>query len=84
MNVHEWHGNLPLKKKNKDVSRMSIVCYLRRKVWERSKGMSSKEFREHIELQRKINKVNYKKCKDNKTRKKVNKKKSKLDTRKCK
>ena len=84
MNVHEWHGNLPVKKKNEDVIRMSIVCYLRKKIWDRSKGMTSSEFKKHIEIQRSINKANYKKCMDNKTRKKVKKKKSKLNTRKCK
>jgi len=37
MNVHEWHGNLPTKLE-KDAERMSIVCYLRKRVWERTRG----------------------------------------------
>jgi len=42
MNVHEWHGNLPIKKKNKDAIRMSIVCYLRYNLWEKTKHKSKK------------------------------------------
>lgn len=45
MDVHEWHGNLPIKRENKDVVRMSIVCYLRKKVWERTRK-KSKHFKE--------------------------------------
>jgi hypothetical protein len=45
MDVHEWHGNLPMIPKTKESTRMSIVCYLRTKVWERTrnKGISFKE-----------------------------------------
>jgi len=83
MNVHEWHGNLPTKKKNLDVSRMSIVCYLRKKVWERSKGMTMTDCKNHLDRLKAMNKSEYTKCKNNTTRKKVKKKKNKIDTRKC-
>ena len=35
MNVHELHGNLPMKVVDKDARRLSIVCYLREKLWRR-------------------------------------------------
>ena len=63
---------------------MSIVCYLRKKVWERSKGMSAAESKKHLDLLKTINKAEYTKCKNNATKKRVIKKKSKLNTRKCK
>jgi len=47
MNVHEWHGNLPIKKESADARRLSIVCYLRLKVWERSKGKTRKFMIKH-------------------------------------
>jgi hypothetical protein len=47
MNVHEWHGNLPIKRKNKDVIRLSIVCYLRHNLWEKTKNVSKKDMIEH-------------------------------------
>ena len=39
MNVHEWHGNLPIHC-DTGAERMSIVCYLRKKIWERSRNKS--------------------------------------------
>jgi hypothetical protein len=42
MNVHEWHGNLPIKKENDDVIRLSIVCYLRYNLWEKTKNKTKK------------------------------------------
>ena len=43
MNVHEPHGNLPLVLETKDAKRLSIVCYLRRGIWEKTKG-KTKQF----------------------------------------
>jgi len=42
MDVHEWHGNLPIKKENDNVKRLSIVCYLRYNVWKNTKGKTKK------------------------------------------
>jgi hypothetical protein len=42
MNVHEWHGNLPIKLIDKDAIRLSIVCYLRYKIWEKTKNKTKK------------------------------------------
>jgi hypothetical protein len=47
MNVHEPHGNLPMKKENKDTIRLSIVCYLRYKVWDRTKNKTKKFMIKH-------------------------------------
>jgi hypothetical protein len=42
MNVHELHGNLPIKLIDKDAIRLSIVCYLRYKIWEKTKNKTKK------------------------------------------
>ena len=47
MNVHEWHGNLPIKPESKDVIRLSIVCYLRYKLWEKTKNKTKKFMIKH-------------------------------------
>ena len=54
MDVHEWHGNLPIVKKNKDAVRLSVVCYLRKNVWKRTKQMTFKKKKEHLNTLRKI------------------------------
>ena len=47
MNVHEAHGNLPLKLETAETKRLSIVCYLRKKIWEKTKGQTKKFFEEN-------------------------------------
>ena len=37
MDVHQWHANLPIKMEGPDTVRLSIVCYLRYNVWNRTK-----------------------------------------------
>ena len=32
MDVHEWHANTEIKKKSKDFTRLSVVCYLRNRM----------------------------------------------------
>jgi hypothetical protein len=48
MDVHYWHSNLPMKKKTKDAERLSIVCYLRWRLWEITKGKTAKYMKSHI------------------------------------
>ena len=48
MDVHYWHSNLPMKKKTKDAERLSIVCYLRWKLWEMTRGKTRKQMMAHI------------------------------------
>jgi hypothetical protein len=47
MDVHEPHANLPIILKEKDAKRLSIVCYLRKNVWLRTKGKSKQFFETH-------------------------------------
>jgi len=47
MDVHQPHGNLPIKKSGKDTIRLSIVCYLRYKVWEKTKNKTKKFMIKH-------------------------------------
>jgi hypothetical protein len=53
MNVHEFHGNLPIVPISKDARRMAIVSYLRHDIWKKTKGMSRKKMTEHINKLRK-------------------------------
>lgn len=47
MDVHQWHGNLPMKKESADAERLSIVCYLRRNIWDKTKGRSKRYMLKH-------------------------------------
>jgi hypothetical protein len=53
MDVHQWHANLPMTFE-KDAERLSIVCYLRKKVWERTKHKSRKFMDRHNKTIRNI------------------------------
>ena len=54
MVVHEWHGNLPIHLENKDAVRLSIVCYLRHRLWEKTRGKSKKFMKKHIATYRRL------------------------------
>jgi hypothetical protein len=43
MDVHQLHGNVGMLKKSKDAVRMSIVCYLRQDVYNKTKGSTAQE-----------------------------------------
>ena len=47
MDVHEWHGNLPIKLIDKNAIRLSIVCYLRYNIWEKTKHKTKKFMVKH-------------------------------------
>ena len=47
MDVHQPHANLPIHKKEKDTIRLSIVCYLRKNVWLRSKNKTRRFYELH-------------------------------------
>jgi len=47
MNVHEWHGNLPIKLEEPGSKRLSIVCYLRTNLWNKTKHMTKKDMISH-------------------------------------
>ena len=42
MDVHEPHGNLPIILESPDAKRLSIVCYLRKSIWDQTKGKTMK------------------------------------------
>jgi Oxygenase domain of the 2OGFeDO superfamily len=43
MDVHQYHGNTPIQKKTKDAERLSMVCYMRHNLWERTRGTTKKD-----------------------------------------
>jgi hypothetical protein len=48
MDVHEVHGNLPMKsvkpaEGEKEAIRLSVVCYLRKKIWDKTRGKTRKQ-----------------------------------------
>ena len=54
MDVHEAHGNLPIELETKDAKRLSIVCYLRKNIWEQTKGKTKKFMEKHNKTLKKI------------------------------
>lgn len=54
MDVHQPHANLPMTDKENDAIRLSIVCYLRRRVWENTRGKSKKICSKHNITMKKI------------------------------
>ena len=56
MDVHEWHANLPMVKKDKDTIRLSIVCYLRYKVWTNTRKISKEKLMQHNKTVKSIKK----------------------------
>jgi len=54
MDVHQYHANLPIVKKSADATRLSIVCYLRIKVWKNSANKSRSYFERHNKTMKNI------------------------------
>jgi hypothetical protein len=54
MDVHEWHGNLPIHLENKDAVRLSIVCYLRHRLWKKTRGKTKKFMQKHVATYRRL------------------------------
>jgi len=54
MDVHQAHANLPIVPENKETIRLSIVCYLRKNVWLRSKNKTRKFYEKHRKTMKKI------------------------------
>ena len=49
MDVHKWHGNLPIEALRPSSIRMSIVCYLRKNISKRTGGWSDQMAKDHLE-----------------------------------
>ena len=56
MDVHQPHGNLPIELETKDSKRLSIVCYLRKSIWEQTKGKTKKFMEKHNKTMKNIKK----------------------------
>lgn len=57
MDVHQWHANLPIVLKTPDAIRLSIVCYLRKGVWEKTKNKPKSFFVKHNKTVKKLRAV---------------------------
>jgi hypothetical protein len=66
MDVHQSHGNLKIDHVDKEAKRLSIVCYLRRGIWEKTKGKSKKFMERHNKTMRKIKESSNKSSRKNK------------------
>ena len=58
MDVHQPHANLPIKKDSEDAVRLSIVCYLRKQVWLKTKNRTYKFRERHNKTVKRILKKN--------------------------
>jgi hypothetical protein len=56
MDVHEPHGNLPITLETPDAKRLSIVCYLRKSIWNQTKGKSKRFLLTHNKTIRNLQK----------------------------
>lgn len=56
MDVHQWHGNLPMEAKSKDTIRLSIVCYLRYNVWKNTLKITQSQMDAHNKTVKNIKK----------------------------
>jgi hypothetical protein len=54
MDVHQPHGNLPIELETKDAARLSIVCYLRKQIWEKTKGKTKKFMIRHNKTMKRL------------------------------
>jgi hypothetical protein len=54
MDVHQPHGNLPVELESNDAKRLSIVCYLRKSIWDQTKGKTRKFMEKHNRTMRNI------------------------------
>jgi hypothetical protein len=56
MDVHQPHGNLAIEPETKDAKRLSIVCYLRKSIWDQTKGQTKKFMERHNKTMKNIKK----------------------------
>ena len=54
MDVHQPHGNLPIELETPDAKRLSIVCYLRRRIWEQTNGKTKKFMERHNKTMKRL------------------------------
>lgn len=73
MDVHQPHANLPIKKVGEETKRLSIVCYLRKNVWLRTKNKSRRFYETHKKTMKSLRSVNGEKDKKDKAKTKKQK-----------
>ena len=56
MDVHEWHGNLPMKEITPGAIRLSIVCYLRTRIYDQEMKFDKTAKRKHMRFLKKMTK----------------------------
>ena len=54
MDVHEWHGNLPMKEITPGAIRLSIVCYLRTRIYDQEKKFDKTAKRKHMRFMKQL------------------------------
>ena len=59
MDVHEWHGNLPIQLKTPDAIRLSVVCYLRTNIFKQEMKFSKTDKSKHNAFLKKLTKKIY-------------------------
>jgi Oxygenase domain of the 2OGFeDO superfamily len=57
MDVHQWHANLPIELESDDAVRLSVVCYLRINVWEKTKNKTKRFFIKHNKTLKKMRNI---------------------------
>lgn len=59
MDVHIPHGNTPIKYISPDAQRMSLVCYMREGIWEKSRGTTEADIKKNeLKMKRILAKFN--------------------------
>jgi hypothetical protein len=56
MDVHQPHGNLPVELSSPNSKRLSIVCYLRKSIWDQTKGKTRKFMERHNKTMKNLKK----------------------------
>jgi hypothetical protein len=56
MDVHQPHGNLPIILETPETKRLSIVCYLRKSIWDQTKGKTKKFMIKHNKTMKNLKK----------------------------
>ena len=60
MDVHEWHGNLPMKEITPGAIRLSIVCYLRTRIYDQEMKFDKTAKRKHMRFLKQMTRKNKK------------------------
>ena len=56
MDVHQWHGNLPMKEITPGAIRLSIVCYLRTRIYDQEMKFDKTAKRKHMRFLKQMTK----------------------------